>query len=145
MKLLKTNVISVQLILPRSRRYAAAPRKYQPREVNGSIDKYCADRSQSGRSIQFQSPSSVVVRARMESKQEKMAKGLAEYFQQFARQRTMSSCHTMSCAFLLVPECFNTMGSGGGWFRKQRTAWGEKRLWKLKVLPTCTASEDTSV
>ena len=113
--------------------------------MKGSIDRYCPGRSQSGRSIQFQSPSSVVVRARMESKQEKMAKGLAEYFQQFARQRTMSSCHTRSWAFCKASECRKTMGMGGGWFRKQRTAWGENRLWKLKVLPTCTASEDTSV
>ena len=94
-----TKVMSAQLILPRSRRNAAAPRKYHPREVKGSIDKYCPDRSQSGRSIQFTSPSSKDVRARMESKQEKIGKGLAEYFQQFARQRTMSSCHVKSWAF----------------------------------------------
>ena len=39
----------------------------------------------------------------------------------------------------------STKGVGGGCDRKTRTAWGENLLWKLKVLPTCAASEDTSV
>ena len=94
-----------------------------------------------GSSIQFQSPSFSSVRSRMESRQVKTEKGLALYFQQLARHRTMSSCQVRPSS---VPECFNTRGTGADWFLKYFTACGENRLWILKVFPTCAASEDTS-
>ena len=118
-----------------------APRKYHPEEVNGAMHKTSELVSHAGKEIQFQSDNFSSVRSRMESRQVKTEKGEALYFQQLARQRTMSSCQVCPTA---VSECFKTRGTGAGWFLKYVTACGENLLWKLKVFPTCAASGDIS-
>ena len=137
----KTYNISSHCILCLSSKNAAAPRKYHPEEVKGTIFKISVELSQSGFCIQFQSDSWHSVRPRMESRQVKTEKGDAEYFQHWARHRTTSSCQVCPRS---VSECFKTKGTGAGWFRKYSTAWGENLLWILKVFPTCAASEDSS-
>ena len=133
--------ISSHRILCLSSKNAAAPRKYHPEEVKGTIFKISDEVSQSGFWIQFQSDSKHSVRHRMESRQVKTEKGEALYFQHWARQRTISSCQVCPRS---VSECFKTKGTGAGWFLKYFTACGENLLWILKVFPTCAASEDSS-
>ena len=89
----KTNLMWYHLILPRSKRKAAAAMKYHPLESIGSIFMTMPLALGVSAEIQFQSPSSISVRSLMESRQQKIDQSEELYFPQLARHRTTSTLH----------------------------------------------------
>ena len=117
-----------------------AARKYHPLARNGIIFIMSTERVGVSAWIQFQSPSCISVRALIESRAQKSDQSLELYFQQFARHFTTST-HQVSPR--LGEPCWKTKGAWFGWSLKTLVAWGLKRLWMLKVLPTGCCSPDT--